>query len=131
MDHVDEGRNANANQDSYINQLNNILFPMAECLGLLQFRYSVELDELIVLPRHLIQLFGFCVVYASLIYYDVSSGESISVAGEKSTIFNTGMKITTTASFSFSLITVSYTYIIRRRIVSMLSMFSAVRRAVR
>lgn len=121
----------NNNSNSLVNQLNNIIFPLAEYSGMVQFRYSTERDELVELPRHLIQLGVICIVYLSLIYYNLTSNESISFAGEKSTIFNYGMGILTSASFIFSFCTVIFTYIIRRRLISMISSFLAVEKKVR
>lgn len=120
------------NSNSLVNQLNNIMFPLAEYSGLVQFRYSTERDELVELPRHLIQMAGFCTVYLSLMYYDLTTrDESIGVAGEKTTLFNCGMAILTSASFALSFCTVLFTYILRRRIISMISSFLAVEKVVR
>lgn len=120
------------NSNSLVNQLNNIMFPLAEYSGLVQFRYSIERDELIELPRHLIQMTVFCIVYLSLMYYDLTTrDDSVGVAGEKTTIFNYGMAILTSASFAFSFCTVLFTYVFRRRIISMISSFLAVEKVVR
>lgn len=116
--------------NSLVNQLNRILFPLAEYSGLIQFRYSVERDELIESPRRFIQMIVCSIVYASIIYNDLTSAETISVAGEKSTLFNYGIGFITSGSFACSFCTVILTYILRKRIVKTISSSLAVERMV-
>lgn len=118
------------NSKCFVNQINTVLFPLAEYSGLIQFRYSMERNELINLPRNIIQLIIFSTVYALLIYYDLTSAESISVAGEKSTIFNIGIGMLTTVSFTCSFYSVVSTYVVRKYIVTMITSFVEVEKAV-
>lgn len=127
MESTGESKN---NSNCLVNQINSVLLPLAEYSGLILFRYSMERNEVVNSQRNLIQLIICSTVYASLIYYDLTSAESISVAGEKSTIFNIGIGMLTTVSFACSLYSVVFMYIIRKWIVSMIASFVEVERAV-
>lgn len=125
MEHRSDGAN------SYFGQLLTDIFRWGEIFGILHFGFSGETGELIDRPRHKVQLIIFCTFYVSAIYYDLTSGESISVAGAKSSLFNYGMSFVSILAFAFSLCSALFTYILRKQIVKLLSTLAVVEKNVR
>lgn len=99
------------------------LFHMAQFVGLMQFSYCVKTRRLIDSPRYVFGLIAYSAVYLGLIGYDLSNGESISVAGDQSTLFNTGIAILTSASYLFSLYCLIFTFISRKRLADIITVF--------
>lgn len=97
--------------------------------GLFAFSYTVKTGITISLSTYL-KLIGLTAMYSFLIYYDLQIGASSSIAGDKSRLFNTGIRVLITVSLCFSNAVVICTFLGRHLQMYLLNMYDTIEKEV-
>lgn len=112
-----------AMRKNFVREVVGTVFSIAQLAGLMQFNYCVKTGRLIDSPRYVFRLIVISVAYLCLIAYYCTKGESVSVTGDQSKLFNTGIAILTSASYLFSLSCLIITFITRKQITKLVTLF--------
>lgn len=114
----------------FIHGVIKIILVGSQFAGLIQFSYCTKTDRLLVTTQHGIQLICWSVFYSCMIGYDLCCGQSVSVAGNQSTLFNTGIGVITIASYIISFCCILLTFITRKQIGAIIRLCAMIEKDV-